>query len=428
MGKSSGMDIIALVDKLKDSDNLEQIADMISEKEYQVLLDSIQDLGSIVYKKAAPDPEEERRDELMHMMTSIANLDFSREAFVSEREDILDFIAIGLNLMNVQLRKHFQAFSLYQQAFQATSDLVLITGPSGNILQANPAACRYFKKDELTNADIFTLFKGYPLQSILEEKGVLHNYELADSTKRSRKPTLSLSVDPLALGKGQSKGYVFSIRTKVEGLAGPNDVKLLRKSSKKSAHFEKAWQLMQTYKYWDEWVRSDEFEALGYSKRELLILDEFIKSKGNFDTVAAIFNLTVPRIKQIIDKTFRKLNLNHIKYQRWVLDNKLIIPFSKQDLDTFKDQIIFNLTKNIFGNYPDITQEFFTANMLKADFHHFNLSDKLLAALNELNCGNAMELLDQYPDPVIALSEHPSFTPSLLRELKSLVASVNPQG
>lgn len=81
----------------------------------------------------------DRLEELVDIMASIADLDFSTEATVKNEFNHLDYIAISINLMRERLEERVAYFKNFRSVLDSFDDLHLITDLNGLILYSNGA-------------------------------------------------------------------------------------------------------------------------------------------------------------------------------------------------------------------------------------------------------------------------------------------------
>lgn len=132
--------IITLIQQLKNNVEADQSLAYITDKQYDTIVDEINGLTEVIYDhKIVSNQSKERLEEINHIMTLISELDLSKEAYVSDKGNHLDHIAIGLNLLAHHLNRKISPLLVLDQVFESTKDLILVTDENGKIIYANPA-------------------------------------------------------------------------------------------------------------------------------------------------------------------------------------------------------------------------------------------------------------------------------------------------
>jgi len=108
-----------------------------------------------------------RMDDLIDIMSSIADLDFSREAEVQDEYNHLDYIVLRINLMKDRLFERFQRRDHIKNVFDAFEDLYIITNEKGFILQTNKAIKKYgLQEENLVGSHIKKFFEHENIQKV----------------------------------------------------------------------------------------------------------------------------------------------------------------------------------------------------------------------------------------------------------------------
>lgn len=132
--------IIKLIQQLKTNVETDQSLTCITDKQYDTIVDEMNGLTEVIYDhKIISNQSKERLEELNHIMTLISELDLSKEAYVSDKGNHLDHIAIGLNLLAHHLNRKISPLLVLDQVFESTKDIILVTDEDGKIIYANPA-------------------------------------------------------------------------------------------------------------------------------------------------------------------------------------------------------------------------------------------------------------------------------------------------
>lgn len=111
-------------------------------------------------------------EKLGNIMSSIANLDFTEKAEISDERNEFDFLGLNLNIMQIHLEDSFKALSRMQNYFDSINSLILITDSKGKILDTNDYISNLgFSKKEIISRDT-------SIKEFLFSKPLLHKYGL----------------------------------------------------------------------------------------------------------------------------------------------------------------------------------------------------------------------------------------------------------
>lgn len=161
--------IVELLSELNNKVRMDESLTYVSDDQYEQIAKGINDLTINIYNhKLISETAGDRMDELTDMMTSMAALDFSKKAHVTEEENHLDYIAIGLNLMNKQLSKATAVLKMYGNIIENLKDLIIVLDEKGKIEFVNESVTTQlgFEKDELIGRTVNKLF---PFKKLLEQ-------------------------------------------------------------------------------------------------------------------------------------------------------------------------------------------------------------------------------------------------------------------
>ena len=107
---------------------------------------------------------EDRINEMIEAVMKVARGDYSVQIELSPKNDDLDSLALGLNMMIDDVKNEITERKQALEAFKQQASFVnnnpapvLQAGYDGNIIQFNPAAKELFKKD-LAEKSIYDIF------------------------------------------------------------------------------------------------------------------------------------------------------------------------------------------------------------------------------------------------------------------------------
>lgn len=168
--------VIDLIDQLNEKVKLDQSLTYISDEQYQKIMDRVGTLSINIYNhKLVSNQSKDRLDELTHVITSIAALDFSQKATVGTEENHLDYIAIGLNLLSHQLKKQFTPLQIIKKVYDITDNAVIVTNDKFEIKYINTSGERILgrKAQELLDKNIANYIKDFDPNSF--SKSIVRN-------------------------------------------------------------------------------------------------------------------------------------------------------------------------------------------------------------------------------------------------------------
>lgn len=118
--------------------------------------------------RAAHSRSEERLGDLLGVVLAVASLDYSARAQVEDSGDLLDALAVGLNMMTEELQS---SSSFVANILSVMADALLVVAADGRVKKANAAACRILgsREEEILNAPAGPLFGGAAAGLSVEE-------------------------------------------------------------------------------------------------------------------------------------------------------------------------------------------------------------------------------------------------------------------
>ena len=189
----------------------------LSKEDYSKIYRQFKKLDTSIYnhKELSVDTND-RLDELTDIMSSMADLDFSREAEVREEYNHLDYIAISINLMRDRLEDRFASLSRIKAMFDALHELYIITDEEGTVLVANQALEQLYgiEKSSLQGKHIKCFFETATIKehyNIDFGKDAIDHQTMSGLTlSKQAKARLKVSVRSFNL-PDKKKGFVYKI-------------------------------------------------------------------------------------------------------------------------------------------------------------------------------------------------------------------------
>ncbi len=152
--------ILDLISSLKTRITLNQDLSCISDEQFDRIVENVQSLKINIYNhKLFSEPTKDRLEELTDIMTSIAQLDFTKKAPVGDEENHLDYIAIGLNLLSYQLNKKITPILNSADAFESLQLPFIIVDKQSNVRSINKQGVITLgrKQEEITGKKIYQI-------------------------------------------------------------------------------------------------------------------------------------------------------------------------------------------------------------------------------------------------------------------------------
>lgn len=118
----------------------------------------------IADSKRRQEETEARLEDLVEVITRMASLDFTHQASSSERGDMLDAVASGLNMLQEELRHSTVSRAYLDGVMRSMSDMLIVTRPDGRVKSVNQAALTLlgYEESELV---------GQPMSMVCGEAG-----------------------------------------------------------------------------------------------------------------------------------------------------------------------------------------------------------------------------------------------------------------
>jgi rsbT co-antagonist protein RsbR len=164
--------------------------------------------------RAAAVETDRRIHELMDMVVAMVSFDYKKKAQVSDKDDVFDGFASGLNMLSEELASSTDYMS---NVIEAMTDLLVVVDEDGTIKSVNRAACELLRytKDELLNRPIGLIFAGVSARQLAERGGVSQQ-ETTCRTKERESIPVSFSASIMRDYHGKIQGIVCVARDLTE--------------------------------------------------------------------------------------------------------------------------------------------------------------------------------------------------------------------
>jgi PAS domain S-box-containing protein len=157
---------------------------------------------------------EERLDEIMEAIIAIASLDYSRKIPISDKGDTFDAIASGLNALSEELHASTVSKDFLDNIIQSMTDILVVLSPDEKIHKVNQAALDLlgYPEPELTGQPVERIFDPEAFVRLdfseVSRKGTVKALETAYLTKDGRKIPVSFSGSVMRDEAGRVEGIV----------------------------------------------------------------------------------------------------------------------------------------------------------------------------------------------------------------------------
>jgi rsbT co-antagonist protein RsbR len=144
----------------------------------------------------------------------MVSFDYKKKAQVSDKDDVFDGFASGLNMLSEELASSTDYMS---NVIEAMADLLVVVDEDGTIKSVNRAACELLRytKDELLNRPIGLIFAGVSARQLAERGGVSQQ-ETTCRTKDRESIPVSFSASIMRDYHGKIQGIVCVARDLTE--------------------------------------------------------------------------------------------------------------------------------------------------------------------------------------------------------------------
>ena len=120
----------------------------IPKRSYDALVTQFESLNKNVFNKELISLDYNNQlEEIIDILTSISNLDFSREVTVKDEYSHLDYVAISVNLLQEHLTEKIDELKRFRAALSVFEDVYIITDKNGEIISINRTDKKVFGID-----------------------------------------------------------------------------------------------------------------------------------------------------------------------------------------------------------------------------------------------------------------------------------------
>lgn len=190
---------------------------------------------------------QKRIDEILEMLLKITVMDFSKEIEISDQGDVIDAIAMGLNIVSSEIQEHLNEIqddsSKIESIFENAPDVMLIMNTEGNIILSNRMTEKVFgyTKDELIGQHFSLLVPKFQdslffSSNIDEHKtGLSELQEFTGVRKNNEKFPLEMNVNFFEIQKGMFvttaiRDITDKKRTEEARIKAENEIQLAKES------------------------------------------------------------------------------------------------------------------------------------------------------------------------------------------------------
>jgi rsbT co-antagonist protein RsbR len=157
---------------------------------------------------AAP-AEANKLQDLMDMVVALVSFDYEKKASISERHDVWDGMAAGLNMLGEELAASTVSKTYLNDIIESMSDLLVVTDRDARITTVNRATCALsrYSKEELVGQPLSMLFSDVPIDALIGSGGMDHQERLC-RTKGGQAAPISFSASVLRNNNDEIQGLV----------------------------------------------------------------------------------------------------------------------------------------------------------------------------------------------------------------------------
>ena len=181
----------------------------------EILLSQIKSVhNKQIASEAVKAKDEQRLDDLMAAIMALARLDFSAKAPVTENGDVIDAMAVGLNMLGEELHATYVSNSYVDNIIHSMLDTLVVVTPDSSIKLVNQAAEALLEYEgyELVGQTIDTIFQPEHYNTIaqrLQTEQVIGGIEESYITKSGAAVPVLLSASLMYDDEGAVEGVVF---------------------------------------------------------------------------------------------------------------------------------------------------------------------------------------------------------------------------
>jgi|GEM_PF-1752382 rsbT co-antagonist protein RsbR len=164
---------------------------------------------ALAQSRATTAENESRLDELMEMTINLVGFNYSRRVTVTDKDDILDGMAVGLNMLAEELSTSTVSKAYANNIIESMSDLLVVAGPDALMKTVNQAACDLsgYSREELLGQPLSLLIPDSDSNAIVSKGGERHQ-ERACRPKQGGSIPISFSAEVMRDNHNALQGIV----------------------------------------------------------------------------------------------------------------------------------------------------------------------------------------------------------------------------
>ncbi|WP_437279674.1 PAS domain S-box protein [Sorangium sp. So ce375] len=167
---------------------------------------------------ARPDPDDlnQRLEELMEVIVALVGFDYAKKAPVSDRNDLIDGMAAGLNMLGEELASSTVSKTYVTSIIESMLDLLVVADRDSGIRSVNQAACELsgYAREELVGKPLDVVFPGLSAGALIDAGGARD--ERVCLRKDGRTVAVSFLASVMRTDGGQIHGVVCVARDLTE--------------------------------------------------------------------------------------------------------------------------------------------------------------------------------------------------------------------
>jgi len=158
-----------------------------------------------------------RLTELMEVIVALVSFDYEKKASISDKNDIFDGMASGLNMLGEELSVTTVSKAHIDNIIESMSELLVVTDKGARIRTVNQAACDLsgLSKEELIAQPIDLLFEDLSATDLIETGGV-RDQERSCRVKGGKRVPVAFSAAVMRDKRGAPEGLVCVARDLTE--------------------------------------------------------------------------------------------------------------------------------------------------------------------------------------------------------------------
>ncbi|WP_438027149.1 PAS domain S-box protein [Sorangium sp. So ce233] len=177
-----------------------------------VALSALRSIAAERSDARALDDRNERLEGLLEVIVALVGFDYAKKAPVSDRNDLVDGLAAGLNMLGEELACSTVSRSYVTSIIESMLDLLIVADRDRGIRSVNQAACDLsgYPRDELIDRPIDLVFPGLSAGALIDAGGVRD--ERVCLRKDGRTVPVSFLASVMRTDGGQIHGVVCVAR------------------------------------------------------------------------------------------------------------------------------------------------------------------------------------------------------------------------